>query len=43
MARKKADKKETKVEKVPYAANSGRGMNKTGIVGDGCLVKKRKD
>lgn len=26
-------------EKIPYAANAGRVMNKSGIVGDGALVK----
>lgn len=28
------------VEKIPYAANEGKVINKSGIVGDGALVKK---
>ena len=27
-------------KEIPYAANSGKIMNETGIVGDGALVKK---
>ena len=39
--KKKVVKKEKEVEvEIPYAANSGKVMNETGIVGDGCLVKE---
>ena len=41
MKKKVEKKKKTeKAEEIPYAANSGKVMNDTGIVGDGCLVKK---
>jgi len=33
-------KEPAKEVKIPYAANVGRVMNDTGIVGDGCLIKK---
>ena len=40
--KKKIEKKKQveKEVKISYAANSGEVMNDTGIVGDGCLVKK---
>ena len=39
MVKKKEVKKVEKEVEIPYATNSGKVMNETGIVGDGALVK----
>jgi len=40
---KKVVNESKKTAEIPYAANSGRVMNDTGIVGDGALVKSSEE